>query len=100
MKDLEMKKLFDNFKIEEPSLGFEERIIRNAIKAPQTKSGFTARFVAMAAMFLFIFSFGLMNFNSVEQEQQAEREYAAMVEETPIIDEDDVYGDLIVAYNY
>jgi hypothetical protein len=98
MNDNDIKNLFSGLKMEEPSLGFEERIIKNALTQRKEKQSYVLRYSAMAAMFLFIFSFGLMNFSSTEPDTA--QEYAAMLEEGSIVSEDDIYGDIIVAYNF
>ena len=98
MKDTEIKNLFAGLNIEGPSANFEERIIKNALaKKPAAKPSYFPRYVAVAAMFLFVFSFGLMNFNDT---QKIEQQYASLVDDGSIVNDDDVYDDIIVAYNY
>ncbi len=95
LKDNDIKNLFAGLKIEEPSANFEECIIKNAFNRRIVKQSYFPRFAAMAAMFLFIFSFGIMNFGS----QQSADDYANLVDDSWIVNDDDVYGDIIVAYS-
>ena len=101
MNDKEIKKLFMALEPAGPSAGFEDRIIKNALAKRPAQSGaqYFPRFAAMAAMFLFVFSFSVMNFQKQELEAHQSAEYAQYVDDSAIIDDDDVYDDLIVAYN-
>ena len=93
MKDSEIKKLFAGLKIEAPSANFEEKIIANAMqnKAVKPKSFGFVRYAAIAATVLMVSSFVIMNSNTNSSVQG----YAKLVDESPIITEDDIYSGLI-----
>ncbi len=100
MNDKEIKKLFMALDIPAPSAGFEDHIIVNAYKTRKAtaKSSYFPRFAAAAAMFLIVLSFSLLNSEKHEHEVQA-AEYAQYVDDSSIVNDDDVYGNLIMASN-
>ena len=93
MKDSEIKKLFAGLKIEAPAANFEDKIIAKSMQTKVVKQRpySFVRYAAIAATVLMVSSFVIMNSNTNSSVQG----YAKLVDESPIITEDDIYSGLI-----
>lgn len=84
----EIKQAFSKLEIPSPSSNFEDRIIAASIKPAKV---FNLRAYAVAAVFVFVVgAAALFPINKTSSQN-----YAALIDGSAIIDESDIYDDLI-----